>query len=112
LITRAAEAADLDPDRISFTRVLRLARRTATGTASFPPEDWNQAIPDVLAEITRTINPRRRNRTCPRAVKRARHNSHRVKKPTNHASTRHAGPPTINIRGLTPQPHDQLSPRH
>jgi hypothetical protein len=29
LITRAAEAADIDPDRISFTRVLRLVRRTA-----------------------------------------------------------------------------------
>ena len=37
LITRAAEAADLDPDRISFTRTLRLVRRTATGTAAFPP---------------------------------------------------------------------------
>ena len=37
LITRAAEAADTDPDRIGFTRVLRLVRRTATGTADFPP---------------------------------------------------------------------------
>ncbi len=37
LITRAAEAADLDPDRISFTRVLHIARRTATGTAGFSP---------------------------------------------------------------------------
>jgi hypothetical protein len=37
LITRAAEAADLDPDRVSFTRVLRIARRTATGTAGFSP---------------------------------------------------------------------------
>jgi len=37
LLTRAAEAADLDPDRVSFTRVLRIARRTATGTAGFPP---------------------------------------------------------------------------
>ena len=37
LITRAAEAADLDPDRISYSRVLRITRRTATGTASFPP---------------------------------------------------------------------------
>lgn len=34
-VTRAADAADLDPDRISFTRVLRIARRTATGTANF-----------------------------------------------------------------------------
>ena len=37
LIAQAAEAADLDPDRISFTRTLRLVRRTATGTAAFPP---------------------------------------------------------------------------
>jgi hypothetical protein len=37
LIAHAAEAADVDPDRISFTRTLRLARRTATGTADIPP---------------------------------------------------------------------------
>ena len=37
LAARAAQAADLDPDRISFTRLLRIARRTATGTAGFPP---------------------------------------------------------------------------
>jgi hypothetical protein len=37
LITQAAEAADLDPDRISFTKTLRLVRRTATGTADIPP---------------------------------------------------------------------------
>jgi hypothetical protein len=37
LAARAAQAADLDPDRISFIRVLRIARRTATGTAGFPP---------------------------------------------------------------------------
>src|ERR1019366_692132 len=36
LISRAAEAADIDPDRISFTRTLRLVRRTATGSADFP----------------------------------------------------------------------------
>ena len=39
LIARAAEAADIDPDRVSFTRVLRLVRRTATGTADFPPSE-------------------------------------------------------------------------
>jgi hypothetical protein len=37
LAARAAQAADLDPDRVSFIRVLRIARRTATGTAGFPP---------------------------------------------------------------------------
>lgn len=37
LIGRAATAAGLDPDRISYTRTLRLVRRSATGTAAFPP---------------------------------------------------------------------------
>lgn len=37
LVHKAAEAADIDPDRISFTRALNIIRRTATGTAAFPP---------------------------------------------------------------------------
>lgn len=37
LIWQAAEAADIDPDRISYSRALRIIRRTATGTAAFPP---------------------------------------------------------------------------
>jgi hypothetical protein len=37
LIAKASAAADLDPDRISFTKALRLIRRTATGTAAFSP---------------------------------------------------------------------------
>lgn len=37
LTTQASAAADLDPDRISFTKALRLIRRTATGTADIPP---------------------------------------------------------------------------
>lgn len=53
LATRAAEAADVDPDRISFSRVLRIVRRTATGTADhLPPEDWHTALPKIWAEIT------------------------------------------------------------
>jgi hypothetical protein len=37
LNARAGEAADIDPDRISFTRALRIIRRTATGTADISP---------------------------------------------------------------------------
>jgi hypothetical protein len=37
LTAKASSAADLDPDRISFTKTLRLIRRTATGTADIPP---------------------------------------------------------------------------
>lgn len=103
LISRAAEAADIDPDRISYMRTLRIARRTATGTAGFPPEDWESATPSVLADVTSKINPRRRNnRECPRPVKRARHNNYRVKRPDEPASIRHDRPPSIQHRSLTP----------
>jgi hypothetical protein len=37
LTANASAAADLDPDRISFAKALRLIRRTATGTADIPP---------------------------------------------------------------------------
>jgi hypothetical protein len=47
--------------------------------------------------------PERRERTCPRAVKRARHNSYRVKKPDEPASTRHDRPATIRIHPLNPR---------
>jgi hypothetical protein len=45
------------------------------------------------------LNPGRRHRSYPRAVKRARHNSYRVRKPGDKA-TRHAGPPTIVLVNL------------
>ena len=51
-----------------------------------------------MADITRprNLNPRRRNRTYPRVVKRPRHNAYRVKKPGDRG-IRHDGPPTIKL---------------
>jgi hypothetical protein len=37
LICRAATEADIDPDRVKFTRTVRIARRRVTDTAAFPP---------------------------------------------------------------------------
>jgi hypothetical protein len=37
LTAQASAATDLDPDRVSFAKALRLIRRTATGTADIPP---------------------------------------------------------------------------
>ncbi len=68
----------------------------------FPPQDWTEALPGVHAEITRKLNPARRDRTCPRAVKRPRHNSYRVKKP-GETATRHHGPATIRFHTITPR---------
>ena len=59
-----------------------------------------------MADITRKkhLNPGRRHRTYPRVVKRARHNSYRVKRPGDHG-TRHSGPATISLVN-----HRQLIP--
>ena len=100
LIAAASEAADLDPDRISYARTLRLIRRSATGTADIPPEDWADAYQPHLAKIAKLLIRKRRHRTCPRAVKRARHNSYRVKKHGEPASTRHDTPATITIHTM------------
>jgi hypothetical protein len=51
-----------------------------------------------MADITSAshLNPPRRHRTYPRAIKRARHNTYRIKQPSDHG-TRHHGPPTITL---------------
>jgi hypothetical protein len=56
-----------------------------------------------LAKIAKLLIGKRRHRTCPRAVKRARHNSYRVKKHGEPASTLHANPATIKIRTVKPR---------
>ena len=45
------------------------------------------------------LNPRRRDRTYPRVIKRTRHNAYRVKRPGD-TGTRHHSPPTIRL--ITP----------
>lgn len=55
----------------------------------------------VFTEILDKPKPERRMRTCPRVVKRARHNSYRVKRSAD-ASITHASPPTIKLEGLPP----------
>jgi hypothetical protein len=48
----------------------------------------------------RHLNPPRRHRTYPRVVKRARHNSYRVKRAGDHGM-RYAGPPAIKLANLS-----------
>ena len=54
-----------------------------------------------MAGITKkkNLNPKRRDRTYPRVVKRARHNSYRVKRASDQG-VRHAGPPAIKLANL------------
>ncbi|MET8276531.1 hypothetical protein [Streptomyces sp. NPDC005096] len=96
LICQAATGADIDPDRISFLKTVNIVRRTAT--EAFPPEQWDTARAEILTALAarRDRNPERRHRSYPRVIKRARHNSYRVKRATD-AGSRHAGPPTIKF---------------
>jgi hypothetical protein len=63
----------------------------------FPPDQRQRVLDRVTAAITspKHLN-KRRERSCPRVVKRARHNSYRVKKPGQHG-TRHDAPATIKL---------------
>ena len=47
----------------------------------FPPEQLQVVWTGVVAQILERPNPPRSIRSCPRWVKRARHNSYRVKRP-------------------------------
>ena len=58
----------------------------------------------LSALLATLLIPERRERTCPRAVKRARHNSYPVKKPGQAASIRHSGPATIRFWPIKPPP--------
>ena len=49
----------------------------------------------------RSLNPARRHRSYPRVVKRARHNSWRVKRATD-VGRKHPGPPALAIQGIKP----------
>jgi hypothetical protein len=61
------------------------------------PPDQQRSLERAIADITSPghLNTRR-ERTYPRAVKRARHNSYPVRKPGQHG-TRHSAPATIKL---------------
>jgi hypothetical protein len=54
-----------------------------------------------MADITRkpALNPQRRQRGYPRVIKRARHNSYRVKRASDQ-QIRYTGPPAIKLANL------------
>ena len=96
LICTAATAAGIDPDRVKFKRTVRIIRRRAADPA-FSPDQRQRVLERVMAGITdpKHLN-KRRERSYPRVVKRARHNHYPVKKPGQHG-TRHDAPPAIRL---------------
>ena len=97
LTCTAATAAGIDPDHVKFRRTVRILRRRVADPA-FPPDHAVAILTQVRADITRHkhLNPRRRHRTCPRVIKRGRHNAYRIKKPGD-KNIRHDGPATIRL---------------
>ena len=91
LICRAATEADIDPDRVQI-HPHRTYSPPGHRPGGLPPEQREYVLAAVRADITRkqNLNPQRRHRTYPRVIKRARHNSYRVKRPGD--------------RGIPPQP--------
>ena len=84
LMHSAATDYGHDPDRLSFTRSLRAARRTHRKPPGFfPLTSSSAADQSVTAEILHELLPARRSRTNPRVVKRKmsgyqlKHNHHR-----------------------------------
>lgn len=67
---QAARQADRDPDRISFTRSLRVVRRQDTDQAAFSPGRLARAVKATHAELLERLLPRRRRRANPRVIKR------------------------------------------
>ncbi len=94
LMHQAALAVDVDPDRLSFTRSLRVVRRqvTTTGQAAFPPEPPARTLARVTGEIAEDLLPTRRLRAFPRVVKR-KMSSFGVKRAKHRAWPRPTRPP-------------------
>jgi hypothetical protein len=70
LMHQAALDAEVDADRLSFTRSLHIARRQVTSQAAFPPRRLARATRQAVAEALRHLLPPRRLRSLPRVVKR------------------------------------------
>jgi hypothetical protein len=54
------------------------------------------ATRESIEEILEIPNPKRRERSCPHALKRARHNHYYVKRP-DQKNIAHGSPPTIRL---------------
>jgi hypothetical protein len=70
LMSTAAEDRGVDPDRISFTRTLRAARRSTRAGLGTATTNLAVALTDTITEILHELLPARRLRAAARVVKR------------------------------------------
>ncbi|MGX8910251.1 transposase [Streptomyces netropsis] len=93
-----AHQTGTDPDRLSFIRTLRIARRYVTGQAALPPSRLKTALTYTAHELRERLLPPRRPRSNPRVLKRKMTNSHL--KHTHHRNP--PQPPTLAITLAAP----------
>jgi hypothetical protein len=93
LICQAATETGIDPDRVKFISTVRIL----ADPGAFPLTANTSSGTELTAQLTptRNLNPRR-HRSYPRVIKRARHNSYRVKRHGNNG-IRHTGPAAIHL---------------
>jgi hypothetical protein len=100
-MSTAAEQIDLDPDRISFTRSLRAARRSTRAGLGTATHNLAIALADTLVEIVHELLPTRPLRSAARVVKRKMSN-YGVKRPEHRNWPRPTLPATTAIEVLAP----------
>jgi hypothetical protein len=66
---RAAEHGGIDPDRISFTVTVQLARLTVAGQVAADTTALSTARREAVSELLATLLPSRRHRQCQRTKK-------------------------------------------
>ncbi|WP_051886277.1 transposase [Streptomyces hygroscopicus] len=69
LLNEAARILQSTAERTSFTRVLHVVRRTVISPSGFSPSARRRDRRLGIAEIGRSLLPRRRTRECPRKVR-------------------------------------------
>ena len=101
LMSHAAADHDIDPDRVSFTRSLRAARRSTRAGLGTATTNLAVALTDTIAEILHELLPVRRLRSAARVVKRKMSN-YGVKRPEHRNWPRPTLSPFAAVEVLTP----------
>lgn len=96
LMHQAAEDIDLDEDRLSFIRSLRVIRRSITGDADFPPQQADELFAEALREIAERPNPETATPRLPQG-RETQDQSGKIIEHHHHRQVRYKNPAKIRI---------------
>ena len=106
---QAALHEGIDPDRLSFTRSLRVVRRQVPAQAALSPRRLARALTRTLAEITDRLLPERHRRTCPRVIKRKMSNWPLKRAQHRHPPRHQSRPSRSPSRPRPPRPDGKIT---